>query len=64
MGDISPVSEAARALTVVEALLGQIYLVVLIARLVAMHIARRQSESAAAEAGRLRAEIKQLLDRQ
>ena len=61
IGDISPVSEAVRALTVVEALMGQIYLVVLIARLVAMHIARRQSESAAEEAGKLRAEIEQLL---
>jgi hypothetical protein len=63
IGDISPVSEAARALTVVEALMGQIYLVVLIARLVAMHIARRQSESAAEEAGKLRAEIERLLER-
>ncbi len=61
IGDISPVSEAVRALTVVEALMGQIYLVVLIARLVAMHIARRQTESAAEEAGKLRAEIEQLL---
>ena len=61
-GDISPVSEGARALTVIEALLGQVYLVVLIARLVAMHIARRQSEAAAAEAEKLRTEIRGLLD--
>lgn len=61
IGDISPVTEAARALTVVEALIGQIYLVVLIARLVAMHIARRQSESAAEEAEKLREEIRRAL---
>lgn len=64
LGDISPVSETARALTVVEALLGQIYLVVLIARLVAMHIARRQSESAAVENEKLRNEIRRLMDRE
>ena len=63
-GDIAPVSEAARALTVVEALMGQIYLVVLIARLVAMHIARRQSESAAIENEKLRVEIKRLMSRE
>lgn len=61
IGDISPVSGVARALTVVEALLGQVYLVVLIARLVAMHITRRQSESAAEEAGKLRQEIRELV---
>ena len=64
LGDIAPVSETARALTVVEALMGQIYLVVLIARLVALHIARRQSESAAVEAEQLRAEVRRLLDRE
>ena len=63
-GDISPASEGARALTVVEALIGQIYLVVLIARLVAMHIARRQSEAAALEAEKLREEIRQMLGRE
>ena len=62
-GDISPVSDGARALTVIEALLGQVYLVVLIARLVAMHIARRQSEAAASEAEQLRAEIRGLMER-
>lgn len=64
IGDISPVSELARALTVVEALMGQIYLVVLIARLIAMHITRRQSESAAEEAEKLRGEIRRLLEQQ
>jgi hypothetical protein len=59
-GDIAPVSETARALTVIEALAGQIYLVVLVARLVAMHIARRQAENAALEAERLREEIRHL----
>jgi len=62
-GDIVPVSEGARALTAVEALVGQIYLVVLIARLVAMHIARRQSEAAAIEAEKLREEIREMLER-
>jgi len=64
LGDIAPATEAARALTVVEALLGQIYLVLLIARLVAMHIARRQSESAAEEAAKLRDEVRRLLSRE
>ena len=58
LGDIAPVTEAARALTVVEGLLGQIYLVVLVARLVAMHIARRHAESSAAETEKLREEIR------
>jgi hypothetical protein len=63
-GDISPLSEGARALTVIEALIGQVYLVVLIARLVAMHIARRQSEAAEIEAEQLRAEIRDLFERE
>ncbi len=63
LGDISPATEATRALTVVEGLMGQIYLVVLIARLVALHITRRQSETAAEEAEQLRSEIRQMLDR-
>ncbi|MGI9647060.1 MAG: potassium channel family protein [Acidimicrobiia bacterium] len=62
-GDISPVTEGAKALTVIEALLGQVYLVVLIARLVAMHIARRQSERATVEAEQLRQEIREMLGR-
>jgi hypothetical protein len=63
-GDISPVSEGVRALTVIEALIGQVYLVVLIARLVAMHIARRQSEAAALEAELLREEIRAQFERE
>lgn len=38
-GDITPLSPPARALAYVEAITGQIYLAVLIARLVALHIA-------------------------
>jgi hypothetical protein len=38
-GDISPVSQAAKSLAYVEALTGQLYLAVLVARLVALHIA-------------------------
>ena len=37
-GDITPVSQVARSLSVAEALSGQLYLAVLIARLVAMEI--------------------------
>jgi len=39
-GDIVPVSEAARSFAVLEAVMGQIYLVVLVARLVGMHISQ------------------------
>jgi hypothetical protein len=39
-GDITPVSGAARAFATLEALLGQIYLAVLIARLVGIHASR------------------------
>ncbi len=38
-GDISPVSASARTLVTVEALVGQLYLVILIARLVSLEIA-------------------------
>jgi voltage-gated potassium channel len=38
-GDITPVSEPARALAVLEATVGQLYLAVLVARLVGLHIA-------------------------
>ena len=38
-GDVTPVTAAARSLSYVEALLGQLFLAVLIARLVGMHIA-------------------------
>ncbi len=41
-GDITPMSPAARALAYVEAITGQIYLAVLVARLVGLHIAYRK----------------------
>ena len=37
-GDVTPVSSAARSLSILEAVMGQLYLAVLIARLVGMHI--------------------------
>jgi hypothetical protein len=37
-GDITPLSSSARALSYVEAITGQIYLTVLVARLVGLHI--------------------------
>ena len=40
-GDITPLSNRASALTMLEALVGQIYLVVLVAWLVGMHVSRR-----------------------
>ena len=43
-GDIVPLSPAARALAMVEALLGQLYLTVLVARLVGLHITHSQQE--------------------
>jgi voltage-gated potassium channel len=39
-GDISPTSDIARSLAALEAVIGQIYLVVLVARLVGIHIAQ------------------------
>lgn len=42
-GDIAPVSGAARAFATLEAMVGQIYLTVLIARLVGTHIAQSSS---------------------
>ena len=38
-GDIQPAHEVPRALAMIEALLGQLFLVILIARLVALHVA-------------------------
>jgi glucan phosphoethanolaminetransferase (alkaline phosphatase superfamily) len=43
-GDITPVSDIARSLALLEALIGQIYLVVLVARLVGIHIAQSMAE--------------------
>lgn len=42
-GDITPVAPIAQSLTVLEALLGQIYLTVLVARLVGLHLSQQQS---------------------
>lgn len=39
-GDVTPLSEAARSLSVLEAAMGQLYIAVLIARLVGLHIAQ------------------------
>ena len=40
-GDITPISDRASALAFLEALIGQIYMVVLVAWLVGMHVSRR-----------------------
>lgn len=40
-GDITPISEPARAMATMQAITGQIYLTVLVARLVGMHIAQK-----------------------
>jgi len=42
-GDITPVTDPAQTLTVLEAIVGQLYLAITVARLVGMHIAARQS---------------------
>ena len=42
-GDISPVSWMARNLTILESTLGQVYLTVLVARLVGLHISGKES---------------------
>lgn len=49
-GDITPVAPIARSLCVLEAVLGQMYLTVLVAALVSMHIAGRQRGLFSAEA--------------
>ena len=46
-GDISPVSDNARMLAVFEAVLGQLYIAVLLARLVAVHISSKTKEPTA-----------------
>ena len=43
-GDITPTTEVARSLALLEAVIGQIYLVVLVARLVGVHIAQSMAE--------------------
>ena len=40
-GDITPVTEVAKAITTLEAIVGQIYLVVVVAWLVGMHVSRK-----------------------
>ena len=40
-GDIVPYSSAAKLLTIIQGFLGQVYLVVMIARLVGMHVSQR-----------------------
>lgn len=45
-GDITPLSSAARALTVVEAITGQILLVVIVARLIGIQVAQQHERSA------------------
>ena len=39
-GDISPISEGARSLSVMESVLGQFYMAILIARLVSLQVAQ------------------------
>lgn len=46
-GDIVPVSQAARSLAILEALLGQLYLVVFMARLVGMNLQAETTEQGA-----------------
>jgi len=41
LGDITPVTDKASALVMIEAVVGQIYLVVLVAWLVGMHVSRK-----------------------
>ena len=44
-GDVSPVGHVARSLATLEALIGQVYLTVLVAHLVSLNIARRTTEA-------------------
>ncbi len=48
MGDIVPVNPLARSLTALEAIVGQIFLVVLVARLVSLHIAHQEKDGPSA----------------
>ena len=45
-GDITPITAIANSFSFLEAVIGQLYLVVLVARLVGMHIAQSMDESA------------------
>ena len=40
-GDVTPLTEVARAISALEALVGQLYLVVVMAWLVGMHVSRK-----------------------
>ncbi len=51
-GDIVPISPAARVLATGEAVIGQIYLTVLVARFVGMHIAQEMARRLEEEARR------------
>ena len=42
-GDMTPISEMARTLAWVQAVLGQLYLAITVAALVGIHIAKEQS---------------------
>lgn len=44
-GDIAPLSHAAKLFTIIEGFFGQVYLVVMIARLVGMHVSQRSGHS-------------------
>ena len=44
-GDVTPVHEVARSLSIAEALIGQLYLAVLVASLVGMHLAGRSDRA-------------------
>ena len=44
-GDIAPLSHAAKLFTIIEGFFGQVYLVVMIARLVGMHVSQRTINS-------------------
>ncbi len=43
-GDITPLTEKAKSLTVLEAFIGQVYLVVVLAWLVGMHVSRKSKQ--------------------
>ena len=42
-GDITPVSQTARMLTTLEAIVGQLFIAIFIARLIGLYIAQRKS---------------------
>jgi len=48
-GDIAPISSAARMLSAIEAIMGQLYLAVLVARLVGLHISQGAAGRSSAE---------------